>query len=438
MRSMKRRQFGAMLATATFSIGGVSSAAADASAQETEPLQIEDVSVDLGEATASVGRATFRYQNGTMRLQLNDWSMETGSKSLSIARARVDVSDVSAETYATVRAAMVEAYEGQSLSPLLSALAEADVDPESGIQVTLGPVRTDGTLLANKVVATGTVGNVVPSGTRDLLTGGASLSALASLGASKWSELSIKRRNATLTANDVTMQLDGTTFAISSPSGTAKVSSRTFEFSDLTLNIMPPETIPAPHVQFLSQVRQLGADGNLTLSAIKSAAADAGVTVANTLDAIRSAMYELSFGQVTENGEEIASNFQTSGTVAELMQTVRKQAGMDQQTGDQQDDQQDDDQQDDDQAQDGQLSKVAVVSSPNTDEQMNYVFEVTGDLENLEPNEDGGAAVDLISETDGRVRVEGTVGEGDDRFAFSGDLIEVDVPDAVQIETSER
>ncbi|UPV75507.1 hypothetical protein M0R89_05425 [Halorussus limi] len=430
---MKRRQFGAMLATATFSLGGVSSVAADASAQETEPLQIEDVSVDLGEATASVGRATFRYQNGTMRLQLNDWSMETGSKSLSIARTRVDVSDVSAETYATVRAAMVEAYEGQSLSPLLSALAEADVDPASGLQVTLGPVRSDGSLLANKVVATGTVGSVVPSGTRDLLAGGASLSALASLGASEWSELTIKRRNATLTASDVTMQLEGTTFAISSPSGTAKVSGRTFEFSDLMLNIMPPETIPAPHIEFLSQVRQLGAEGNLTLSAIKSAAADAGVTAANTLEALRSAQFELSFAEVTEGGEAVVSDFQTSGTLAELMQAVRQRTGMESQQ-----DQAEDDQAEDDQAQDGQLTKQAIVSSPNTDQQMNYVFEVTGDLEELEPNEDGGAAVDQVSRTGDRVRVEGTVGEGDDRFAFSGDLIEVEVPSGVQIEVTQR
>jgi hypothetical protein len=52
------------------------------------------------------------------------------------------------------------------------------------------------------------------------------------------------------------------------------------------------------------------------------------------------------------------------------------------------------------------LSKVGVTSSPDTDE--------------------------------GNVRVEGTVGEGDDRFAFSGDLVEVDVPDAAQIELSGR
>ncbi|WP_135853458.1 hypothetical protein [Halorussus salinus] len=429
---MKRRQFGAMLATATFSLGGVSSAAADASAQETEPLEIEDVSVELGDATAMVGRATFQYEGGTMRLQLDDWAMQAAGKPVSVGRTRIDVSDVTPETYATVRAGMVEAYDGQSLSPLLSALADADANPESGLTVSLGPVESQGTLLADEIVAEGTVGSVVPDGTRDLLSGGGSLSALASLGAAEWSSLRITRRDATFLANDVTMQLDGTRFAIASPGGTAEVSGRTFEFSDMALDIMPPATIPAPHVQFASKVRQLGAEGHLTLSAIKSAAADSGVTVANTLKALKSAMFELSFGKVTENGKAVVSDFQTSGTVAELMQAVRKEAGMEKQADDQQDDEEDD------QAQDGPLPKVAVVSSPGTDEQMNYVFEVTGDLENLEPDEDGGAAVDLISETDGRVRVEGTVGTGDDRFAFSGDLVEVDVPDAVQIEISER
>jgi len=96
------------------------------------------------------------------------------------------------------------------------------------------------------------------------------------------------------------------------------------------------------------------------------------------------------------------------------------------------------DEEDGDDGGDGELDKEVIVSSPGTDEQMNYVIEVTGGLKKLEPNEDGGAAVDNVSESGGRVRVEGTVGSGDDRFAFSGDLIEVDVPDAVQIEVRDR
>ncbi|WP_128477047.1 hypothetical protein [Halorussus pelagicus] len=421
---MKRRQFGAMLATATFSLGGVSSAAADASAQETDPLEIEDVSMELGEATVSVGRATFRYRDGAMRLQLDDWSVESDNASLSVGRKRVNVSDVTPETYAAVRAAMVETYEGQSLSPLLSALVESDLDPDSHLQVSLSSVESDGRLLADEVVATGTVGSVVPDGTRDFLSGGASLSALASLGAAEWSELRIERGDATLVADGVTMELDGTTFAIASPGGTAEVSGRSFEFSEMTLDILPPETLPAPHVEFASQVRQLGSEGSLTLSAVKSAAADSGVTVANTLDALGSARFELSLAEVTADGEAVVSDFRTSGTLADLSQMLRDQTSMD------------DDEEDD--AEGGELPYEVIVSTTGTAGRMNYVIEVTGDLEKLEPDEDSGAAVDLVEEVDGRVRVNGTVGSGDDRFAFSGELMETDVPDGVQVEVIER
>jgi len=63
---------------------------------------------------------------------------------------------------------------------------------------------------------------------------------------------------------------------------------------------------------------------------------------------------------------------------------------------------------------------------------------VTGDLEKLEPNEDTGPAVDEVSRRGDRVRVEGTVGSGDDRFAFSGNLVEIDVPPAVQLDIRSR
>jgi hypothetical protein len=84
------------------------------------------------------------------------------------------------------------------------------------------------------------------------------------------------------------------------------------------------------------------------------------------------------------------------------------------------------------------LSKEITVSAPGPDELFDYVFEVTGGLEKLEPDEDTGPAVDEVIRRGDRVRVEGTVGGGDDRFAFSGDLIEVDVPPAVQLEIRSR
>lgn len=84
------------------------------------------------------------------------------------------------------------------------------------------------------------------------------------------------------------------------------------------------------------------------------------------------------------------------------------------------------------------LPKEVIVSVPGTDELTEYVFEVTGDVQKLEPNEDAGPAMDQISRQGDRVRVEGAVGSGDDRFAFSGELIEVDVPPGVQLEIQSR
>jgi hypothetical protein len=367
-----------------------------------------------------------------MRLQLEDWAMETDDESLSVGRKRVVVSDASPETYATVRAAMVDAFEGKSLSPLLSGLATADVNPESGLRVSLSSVESDGALLADSVVATGTVGNAVPEGTRDLLTDSASLSEVAALGAANWSELRIERGDGTFVANDVTMELDGTTFAISSSGGTTEASGRSFEFSDMALNITPPETIPAPHVQFASKVRQLGSKGKLTLSAVKSAAADSGITVDNTLDAIRSARFDLSFAEVTEGGEAVVSDFQTSGTVAELLQTMRKKTGAKEEV-------EQEPEEEEEPEEDEELNKRAIVSSPDTDELLGYQFRVTGDLEYPERGEDAGGATETITDLgDEGVRVQGGVSTGDDQFLFSGELIEEDVSPEIEIEVTEE
>lgn len=84
-----------------------------------------------------------------------------------------------------------------------------------------------------------------------------------------------------------------------------------------------------------------------------------------------------------------------------------------------------------------ELPKEVVVTS-SVDRPLDYVFEVTGELEKLEPNEDTGDAVDEVAEAGDRVRVEGTVGTGDDRFAFSGELVEVEVPPEVNLEIRRR
>jgi long-chain acyl-CoA synthetase len=170
---MKRRQFGAMVATVTLSLGGVSGAAADASTQETEPLRVEDASVEFGEVTASVGLAELTYQDGVMQFRVEDWTMEaagttetaeTTERSLAIDAAEATVDDVSAETYATVRAGMVEAWEARSPSPLLDALAGAEIDPDASVEVVAGPISSDDELVADEVRATGTVESVVPEG----------------------------------------------------------------------------------------------------------------------------------------------------------------------------------------------------------------------------------------------------------------------------------
>ncbi|WP_379793662.1 hypothetical protein [Halorussus aquaticus] len=420
---MKRRQFGAALATAAFSLGGVVKTTRSASAQETEPLQIEDVTVSFGGVTSSVGSATFSFEDGTMQFQVSDWTMEGADKSLSIAQASVSAADVSAETYATIRGAMVESFSGRSLSPLLSTLAEVDVNPDASVEVVVESVETDGQLVADQIAATGTVGSVVPEGTRALLRDGATLEEVAALGTAEWSELTVQRGSTEFTATDVVMERQGTGVAISAPSGSASASGRTFEFSDMSLDLMPPETIPAAHVEFASQVRQLAADGNLSSSAVSSAAEDAGVTAENTSEAVRNARFELSFADVTEGGETVVSDFQTSGTLAELLQVLRQRT--DSETGDGTEDQ--------------QLPMEAVVTNPGTDEPANYTFRVTGDLRNLEPDEDASAATEEITDLgEEGTRVEGTVGTGDDRFAFSGELVEEDVPDSIQIEVSER
>ncbi|MFC7082104.1 hypothetical protein [Halorussus caseinilyticus] len=219
MRNMKRRQFGAMLAAATFSLGGVGSAAADASAQETDPLQIADVSVSLGGITASIGRATFAFDEGTMLLRATDWSTEVAGEPMSIGEARVAVDGADAETFATVRAAMVEAFESRSASSLVSALADANVSEDAGVRTFLGSVETGGQLVADEIAATGTVGSVVPSGSGELLQDGASLSEVTALGASEWSRLTIQLGDTELAANDVVMQRDGTALHSVRPAG---------------------------------------------------------------------------------------------------------------------------------------------------------------------------------------------------------------------------
>jgi hypothetical protein len=331
---MKRRQFGAMVATVTLSLGGVSGAAADASTQETEPLRVEDMSVELGEVTASVGLAELTYQDGVMQFRVEDWTMERSGttetaeateRSLAIDAAQATIDGVSAETYATARAGMVEAWKARSPSPLLDALAGADVDPDASVEVVAGPISTDDELVADEISATGTVESVVPEGSRELVEDGASLEEVAALGSSEWSQLTVQRGDVQLVLDDVVMERDGSALSISSPGGTVDLSERSLALSDVEMNVYPPETIPQEHVEFASRLRQSAADGTLSLSTAESAAAETGVTLDNTAEAVRNARFDLSLSEVTEGEETLVSNFQTSGTLDELVTVVSQQ-----------------------------------------------------------------------------------------------------------------
>ncbi|MFW6265889.1 MAG: hypothetical protein ACOC2A_03835 [Halanaeroarchaeum sp.] len=87
---------------------------------------------------------------------------------------------------------------------------------------------------------------------------------------------------------------------------------------------------------------------------------------------------------------------------------------------------------------DDDLPLEIVVSSPGTDDLLEYAFEVTGEVVELEPHEDGPPATDEVRELGDGARVEGALTTGDDRFAYTGDLHLVDVPPEVNVEIRDR
>lgn len=328
---MKRRQFGAMLATATVSLGGLSGATAGESAQETDPLRLEDATVEFGDVTASVGLAELTYQDGTMQFRVENWTMEAAGttenagQSLAIDAAQATVEGVSAETYAAIRAGTVESYNAGSPSPLLDALAGADADPDSSVEVMAGPITSDGELVADEIRATGTAGGVVPEGSRELVEGDATLEEVAALGPSEWTQLTVQRGDVELLLDDVVMERDGGALSITSPSGAVDLSGRSLVLADVEMNVYPPETIPQEHVEFAERLRQSADEGTLSLSTVESAAAETGVTLDNTSEAVQNARFDLSLGEVTEGEETLVSNFQTSGTLDELVTLLGQQ-----------------------------------------------------------------------------------------------------------------
>lgn len=336
-----------MLATATLSLGGVSEAVADASAQETDPLQGEDVSVSLGSVTASFSRATLAFEDGTMRFRGRDWTIEGTESTLTGDTVRVTVDDVSAETYSTVRAAMVETVESNSPLPLVVGLATADVNPDASVRVFASSVERDGQPVGDQITATGRFETVFPEDLRERAEDGRTLDGGAALGPSEWDRIAVQRGDTELV------------------------------FDNVAINARPPDTD----------------------------------------ETAREARFELTSDEVTRDGETLVSNFETSGTLTELLQSLPPE---------------------DVDGDDTRRLPNEVIVSSRTDEYSDYVFEVTGDLEKLEPDEDTGRAADEVSTRGDRVRVEGTVRTGDDRFAFSGNLNEVDIPSGVTLEIEDR
>lgn len=315
-----------MLATATFSLGGIAGTTTRAAAQETDPLQIEDVSVSARGMTVTLGSATFSFDDGRMEFEASDVTIESETRSISVGRTLVAADGVDAETYATLRSAMVEAFGGRSMAPLVTALGEVDVNPDAQVGLLVDSVEMNGQLVFDRLTAVGTVDSVVPGGARALVQDGPTLEELMGLGASEWTSATIQREGSELTLNNVAIQRDGTTLSITSANGEATVSNRTFELGETELAVLPPETIPSEHVSFASQVREAAGDGDLTVSEVSSAAEESGVTVSNTLDAAGSSRFALSLAEVTEGGEVVVSDFQTSGTLAELLAALRQQA----------------------------------------------------------------------------------------------------------------
>lgn len=321
---MKRRQFSALAATATVALGGIPGAIADASARQTEPLRVEDVSVTLDGLTASVGLAELTFEDGRMQFRVRDATTTGAGRSVTVDEMQVALADVSAETFSTVRAAVVEAVGSRSLSPLIAGLLEADVSPDTTVRVSIGEAEVDGGSVVDEATATGRVGAVVPEGSQALVREGATLAEVADLGPSEWNQLTVQRGDARLVLDDVAMELDGAAFSTSAASGNADLPGRSLQLNDASMTVRPPETIPRPHVQFGTRLRQMAADGTLSAPATRSAAVESGVTAANTSEAVRDARFDLTLGEVTEAGETLVANFETGGTLEELLQVLRQ------------------------------------------------------------------------------------------------------------------
>lgn len=277
--------------------------------------------------------------------------------------------------------------------------------------------------MAEEVSATGTVGGVVPDGLAAVARG----ELVSKLGAAEFDTVSVRRGGVTASAEHVTAEPADGAVSVTADEGTADLPGRTLGLEGIDATLWPPEGgFPEAHRSAFARLRGLAADGSLSLSAVRTTLSESGVTVSDTLDAVGNVRFDAAVEKVAEGGVTLVSDFRSRGTLAELLPALRGGGAPD-----------------GDGAAGDSLDEMVVVEHPNPegvegpDDYVDYVFEVTGDLEKLEPNEDRRHARDRVTRRGDRTRVEGSVGTGDDRFAFSGTLREVDT-DGVRITVSQR
>lgn len=318
---MKRREM--LLATATISLAGVPglSSADTETAAQTDPIQLEDATVDLGGASLYIGSAAFYYDDGAAVFEGAEWVLSNGSREIHLGGASVAVENVSAETFAAVRDAMAESYSGRSLSPLLSGLAAAEVDPNAPMTIWAGPIATDQGTLVDEVTASGTVGSVTPENWAEFVAG-----ADVELGAAQFDTVTLQRSGVAVTAEEVVAEPFRNALSVTSAGGTLEGPGGTLAFENLNTTFRPPAEGGEPHRVAFENLRRSAAEGALTLDAVGATLAESGVTVENTIEAVRNTTYEASVDSITRDGESVVENFSSSGTLAELLQMLRQGA----------------------------------------------------------------------------------------------------------------
>lgn len=316
---MKRRQL--LLATASLSLAGASglSNAADSSA-ESDPIRIRDATVDLGGVTVTIGSATLAHDGEMMVFEGQEWTATAGDETVSLGGAEVTVGDVDSETYARIRTAVTESSRGRSLSPLLSGLQSVDVDPSAPVEVWVGPISSDRGPIVDELYATGDVGGVVPENWGDWVAG----ESRADVGSMQFDALTVHRGSASMTAENVVARPDENALSVTADGGTVEAPSRTLEFQNLDTTFRPPEEGGEPQGRAIDGLQRLAANESLTIDAVDTTLTESGVTVSNTMEALRNTRFEATVESVTENGQTLVQDFGTSGTLSELSRALNQ------------------------------------------------------------------------------------------------------------------